>query len=172
MTNTNTTKCCLFAASVAVSVLLSANIPAHARQLDAAWAGTPYSGSEKMQIAHGNGNSAATPRGKVHPAYEDFSGTHSSDTPQNTRGMQGNPGVKGEEGSAGARSVSPDVNQAFEDFSGTHPTPAAMKTSMKGPSGLEGEAGNAGKTAGEWSPYNISGDVQDGCSRYLRCSGD
>jgi hypothetical protein len=171
MTNINTIKYCSFAASVAVTVLLSANIPAQAWQLNAAGSDTPYSATNNMQIAHGNGNSAGANRSKGHAAYEDFSGTHASDTPLNNEGMRGSEGMKGEAGSAGAKSASPDMNQPFENFSGTHTTPAAVKTSRQGPSGLEGEAGKAGKTTRDWSAYNINGDVQDGCNRYLRCSG-
>jgi hypothetical protein len=108
----------------------------------------------------------------VNSAFEDYSGTHASTTPKTAEGMRGSEGMKGEAGMAGTKTAMPDINQAFEDYSGTHPTSAAMKTSMKGPSGLQGESGRAGKTDSGWSPFNLPGDVANGCSKYLRCSNE
>jgi hypothetical protein len=165
--NTNTTNYRLFAARIAVSVALSATIPAYASQLNTSLVNSPNSAAQNMQIAYGNGSSAGADRGKGRASYVDFSGT-----PLNTEGMRGKEGMQGEVGPAGAKKTLPDMNQAYEDLSGTHAAPAAEKAGVKGPRGSEGETGKAGKTVGERSHFNFNGDVPDGCSRYLRCNGD
>jgi hypothetical protein len=104
-------------------------------------------------------------------AYEDFSGTHGN-ARQTAEGVRGSEGMKGEAGMAGSKPALPGINQAFEDYSGTHPAAAVVMAGLRGPSGRAGETGGAGKAAGDWSPFNIPGDVRDGCSKYLRCSNE
>jgi hypothetical protein len=102
--------------------------------------------------------------------YEELSGTHAGKTWMAPAGARGKEGTKGETGAAGAKSSAAFVYDAYEDLSGTHATPAAVKAGMKGSSGFGGEVGAPGKAVSGWSPFNIDGDAQDGCSKYLRCN--
>ncbi|MGB8857277.1 MAG: hypothetical protein WCC58_11495 [Burkholderiales bacterium] len=111
---------------------------------------------------------AAEGRG-INAAYEELSGTHAGKTPLAPDGARGNQGAKGEAGMPGAARAAAAYD-AFEELSGTHPTSAAVKAGMQGPSGRAGESGQAGKVNGNSTHFTISGDVQDGCSTYLRCS--
>ncbi|MGB8339812.1 MAG: hypothetical protein WCE43_13250 [Burkholderiales bacterium] len=103
-------------------------------------------------------------------AYEELSGTHAGKTQLTAEGVRGGEGMKGESGKAGSKPSLPNIDQAFEDLSGTHPAAATEKAGMKGSSGQAGESGKAGKMAVEWTAFDINGDVQGGCSKYLRCS--
>jgi hypothetical protein len=103
-------------------------------------------------------------------AYEELSGTHADKTWMAPQGVRGKEGIKGDAGVAGVKSSAAFAYDAFEDLSGTHANPVAAKVGMKGSSGVGGEAGMPGKATSGWSPFNIDGDVQDGCSKYLRCN--
>jgi hypothetical protein len=103
-------------------------------------------------------------------AYEELSGTHAGKTQMAPAGARGKEGTQGETGAAGAKSNAAFVYDAFEELSGTHATSPAIKAGMRGSSGRVGESGQAGKVNGNWTRFNVPGDVQDGCSKYLRCS--
>lgn len=103
-------------------------------------------------------------------AYEELSGTHAGKTWVAPAGVRGKEGTQGEAGAAGAKSSAAFVYDAFEDLSGTHAPSPSNKVGMRGASGSQGEAGSAGNATSGWSPFNVDGDVQDGCSKYLRCN--
>ncbi len=102
-------------------------------------------------------------------AYEELSGTHAGKTQMAPEGVFGKEGTKGEAGTAGAKASAAFIYDAYEDLSGTHASSPTVKVGMKGSSGAGGEAGAPGNTTTGWSPFNIEGDVQAGCSKYLRC---
>ena len=106
----------------------------------------------------------------TYDAYEELSGTHAGKIQMAPEGVRGKEGTKGEAGAAGAKPSAAFVYDAYEDLSGTHAPSPSAKVGMKGSSGSQGEAGSSGKAASGWSQFNVDGDVQDGCSKYLRCS--
>jgi hypothetical protein len=115
----------------------------------------------------------------TYDAYEDLSGTHAN-TVYDTKksGMLGREGMEGETGPSGKTSVrtmrdNMNVYDAYEELSGTHATKRTFQSGAQGRSGAEGSAGLAGSKSTEASPlFRIPGDVENGCSKYLRCTGE
>jgi hypothetical protein len=107
-------------------------------------------------------------------AYEDLSGTHASTQYDTKDGMRGREGMAGESGTAGVVSQRMVISgyDAYEDLSGTHAAKRMAQSGAQGPSGAEGAAGAAGRATGPSPLFKIPGDVEDGCSRHLRCSGE
>ncbi len=109
-------------------------------------------------------------------AYDDLSGTHASKQyDPNQSGAQGREGMAGEAGPAGKKMLhamrdNMDVYDAYEELSGTHATKRTFVSGAQGRSGAEGAAGLAGSQSSDASPlFRIPGDVENGCSKYLRC---
>lgn len=100
----------------------------------------------------------------INQAYEDLSGTHATPVMAQRSGEM--------QKKSSARFVAADINAAYEDLSGTHGAKNSQ-TGVAGKTGLTGEAGNAG-AGRNFAPasvlFNIPGDVDGGCSQYLRCS--
>jgi hypothetical protein len=108
-------------------------------------------------------------------AYEELSGTHPSTKYETKDGARGREGAEGESGPAGMTSkMQRNVNayDAYEELSGTHATKRIAQSGLLGRSGSEGAAGVAGKAAGVSPLFKIPGDVENGCSKFLRCSGE
>ncbi|MGB8338099.1 MAG: hypothetical protein WCD07_07900 [Burkholderiales bacterium] len=116
----------------------------------------------------------AQAKGPAYDPYEDLSGTHPSSqiTQEGMRGREGAAGERGPEGkSMFGRPGVVGAYDAFEELSGTHATKRIAQSGVQGPGGAEGRIGAAGRTSG--SPlYNLPGDVENGCSKFLRCSAE
>jgi hypothetical protein len=118
-----------------------------------------------LPLAHA-GNSA------TYDAYEELSGTHANAKLFTLDGVRGREGMAGEAGVAGKNnSFVIEMNQAYEELSGTHASKPTPQSGAQGRSGTAGESGAAGKAPSSSPLFNILGDVADGCSKYLRCSG-
>ncbi len=110
-------------------------------------------------------------------AYEELSGTHANSYIQSS-GMRGREGMAGEAGPSGKpmlRAVRDnlDVYDAYEELSGTHASKKSFQSGAQGRLGAEGATGLAGSKSTEASPlFRIPGDVDNGCGKYLRCSGE
>jgi hypothetical protein len=98
-------------------------------------------------------------------AYEDLSGTHA-------RTVSTTEKVEPLKMGFGKQAMAYD---AFEELSGTHSNKRGDVTGVagrSGPAGVEGSAGPKRDSSMRSDLYKIPGDVADGCSKYLRCSGD
>jgi hypothetical protein len=119
-----------------------------------------------LPMAHAKGPAA-------YDAYEDLSGTHANTYIQRDEGMRGREGMAGESGPAGKASKrSLGDYDAYEELSGTHAAKKMAQSGAQGRSGAEGTAGAAGRTTGPSPLFKIPGDVEDGCSKHLRCTGE
>lgn len=97
-------------------------------------------------------------------AYEELSGTHATTIPRNEKAEAVKIGLG-----------QPETYDAYEQLSGTHAARSGDVMGAAGKSGRAGEEGSAGlkrSTSVRSDLHKIPGDVVDGCSRYLRCSGD
>jgi hypothetical protein len=99
----------------------------------------------------------------AYDAYEELSGTHASAKQYVDTGMLG-PASKTKQSFF-------DVNQPYADFMETPIVTLSQQSGAQGRIGYEGQLGAAGKTNSESSLFNLSGDLADGCSKFLRCSG-
>lgn len=124
-----------------------------------------------LPMAHAKDGSAS------YNAYEDLSGTHANTQYATNDGMRGREGMEGEVGLSGNKTLSVmerNVNayDAFEELSGTHATKSMAQSGAQGRSGSEGSAGAAGNATGPSPLFKIPGDVENGCSKHLRCAGE
>jgi hypothetical protein len=123
-----------------------------------------------LPLAQANGSAG-------YDAYEDLSGTHANTKYSTKDGMRGREGMEGEVGLSGKKAQSAierNVNayDAYEELSGTHATKRMAQSGAQGRSGTEGSAGAAGRVTGPSPLFKIPGDVENGCSKYLRCTGE
>jgi hypothetical protein len=98
-------------------------------------------------------------------AYEELSGTHATKITTSEKAEPLKIGF----------SKRSDGYDAFEELSGTHADKSGNVMGVAGKSGPAGEEGSPGQRRGNSvrsDLHKIPGDVADGCSKYLRCSGD
>ncbi|MGB8337912.1 MAG: hypothetical protein WCD07_06775 [Burkholderiales bacterium] len=117
---------------IAVSLIILANIPAQADQLEA-WNDGVFHSAKNMQIARAD-KPASTSQRRTH----DLAGLSTQATSEQPKQESQN------------------------------------QPAVHGPAGkFPGEMGAAGKNKFEHSDnFRLPGDVADGCSKHLRCSGD
>jgi hypothetical protein len=123
-----------------------------------------------LPLAHAKGPQAG------YDAYEELSGTHAN-AKYTQSGMRGREGAEGEAGSDGGTMWSKmkrNVNayDAYEELSGTHASKRIAQSGAQGRSGTEGTTGAAGRITGDSPLFKIPGDLDNGCSKFLRCSGE
>ncbi len=103
----------------------------------------------------------------AYDAYEDLSDTHARNTAQ----MQA--GLLEESGATEKNNLSFfNINQPYEDFMETRFIASASQPGARGRIGFEGKTGQAGSASAVLSRFDLPSDVANGCSRYLRCSGE